>query len=340
MALLKTVLRIALTASVGIGLVGVSLLFYQGKSLFYQEKSRQDDVTFDLTPSGKSIIFNAAGTGGNALYTLDLLTLKVHDLTHSPVLENAPTFSPDSRRIVYAAAPTGSQSTHLYTYSLADKTRKQLTDNTAVYDDMASFSADGTQIVFARASLHRPYSMGGWTWDHWDIYAMRSDGTGLHRLTSQQYYTVFHPRFAPNSKAIVYSAISGGVGAGALATDIFQVGLTGKGLPKPLTSNGHSSAPVFTPDGNYIVYICDATTPYDYEIWSMGHDGTHPVQLTSEHSYLLNPVVMPDGKHILAFADKDRAIRYDLYEFDIDGTHPRRLADSTLFDNPLHWKPK
>ena len=72
----------------------------------------------------------------------------------------------------------------------------------------------------------------------------------------------------------------------------------------------------------------------------MDYGGTHPVQLTHEHSYLESPVVTRDGKHILVLADKNRAIRYDLYEFDIDGTHPRRVADNTLFDRLLYWKLK
>ena len=203
---------------------------------------------------------------------------------------------------------------------------------------MASFSADGTQIVFARALLHRPYSMGGWTWDHWDIYVMRSDGTGVQRLTSGEYYMVSPPRFAPDNRTVVFHANHGE--SGDLATDVFEVGLTGKGALKPLTQNGHSAEPVFTPDGKHIVYISDAAVPFDYEVWSMDRDGGHPVQLTNEHSYLEHPLVTRDGKHFLVLADKERAIRYDLYEFDIDGTHPHLLADSTLFDNPLHWKPK
>ena len=45
--------------------------------------------------------------------------------------------------------------------------------------------ADGTEIVFARAYRHRPYSMGGWTWDDWDVCVVQSNGTKVRRVTLQ-----------------------------------------------------------------------------------------------------------------------------------------------------------
>ena len=330
MSFLKTVLRMVLVTGVAVGLVGASWLFYQ-------EKSRQD-VAFALAPDGKSIVFSTDSAGGNGLRMLDLVSMRSHDLTRSSGRKDTPAFSPDGHQIIYAAVSPGSTASHIYTYSLADQTCKRLTSAAGVYDDMASFSADGTQIVFARALLHRPYSMGGWTWDHWDIYVMRSDGTGVRRLTSGEYYMVSPPRFAPDNQTIVFDANHGE--SNEPTVDVFKVGLTGKDPVKPLTRNGHSSEPTFTPDGKHIIYVSDAAVAYDYEVWSMDHDGGHPTQLTNEHSFLHSPLVMQDGKHFLVLADKARAIRYDLYEFDIDGTHPRRVADNTLFDRPLYWKLK
>ena len=315
---------------VGAGLLCAFLLFQQDKA--------QRDLSFNLSSDSRSVLFNTVGDGGSGIYALDLPTSKVRELRHSRTQEDAPAFAPNGRQIIYTAASPGSTVSHIYTYSSADKTRKQLTNAARVYDDMASFSADGTQIVFARALLHRPYSMGGWTWDHWDIYVMRSDGTGVRRLTSGEYYMVSPPRFAPDNQTIVFDANHGE--SNEPTVDVFKVGLTGKDPVKPLTRNGHSSEPTFTPDGKHIIYVSDAAVAYDYEVWSMDHDGGHPTQLTNEHSFLHSPLVMQDGKHFLVLADKARAIRYDLYEFDIDGTHPRRVADNTLFDRPLYWKLK
>ena len=322
MLLLKTL--------VGAGLLCALLLFQQDKA--------QRDVSFNLSSDSRSVLFNSAGDGGSGIYALDLPTSRVRELRHSSTREDAPAFAPDGRRIIYTAASPESTVSHICTYSSVDKTHKQLTNAVGVYDDMASFSSDGTQIVFARALLHRPYSMGGWTWDHWDIYVMRSDGTGVRRLTSGEYYMVSPPRFAPDNQTVVFDANHGE--ANEPTVDIFKVGFTGKDPAKPLTRNGHSSEPVFTPDGRHIIYISDAAIAYDYEVWSMDRDGEHPIQLTNEHSFLHSPLVMQDGKHFLALADKTRAIRYDLYEFNMDGTHPRRVADNTLFDDPTLWKPK
>ena len=318
-------------------IIGIAMVFVYVSVLSHQEKN-QRHITLNASPDSQSVVFNAGGEGSNGIYALDLSTMKVQSLMHPQFTVGTPTFSPDGRRIIYAGKSNAAQASHLYTCSLAGKPSRQLTDTAGIYDDMASYSADGRRIVFARALRHRPYSMGGWTWDHWDIYAMQADGTGLRRLTSGQYYQVSPPKFALDGKTILFAADHDD--SGTLQTDVFTVKSVGGQAPQPLTGNGHCWNPVFTSDGGHILYVSDVTVPFDYEIWSMDADGEHPTQLTNEHCYLEYPVATGDGKHILALSDKGRSTRYDLYEFDIDGKHPRRIADSGLFDDPLQWKLK
>ncbi len=77
----------------------------------------------------------------------------------------------------------------------------------------------------------------------------------------------------------------------------------------------------------------------------MDRDGTQatPLGITHISKYNTNAAFFPDGKGILFLAGEEtnsfaRAI-FSLWRVDADGKNPRRLADSGLFTDPMHWRP-
>ncbi len=159
---------VALLAVVAV-IVGVPVIFLRAGG-----QIEHGNVAFDISPDGEHIVFSAAD---GDLYSLHLKTLHVLRLTKTDATETTPTFSPDGRSIAYAADVQGSKERLIFVRSMDGKQVQQLTNNPDASDFMPSYSPDGSQIVFARAHLHRPYSMGGWTWDDWDAYVIKSDGT-------------------------------------------------------------------------------------------------------------------------------------------------------------------
>ena len=292
---------------------------------------------FSISPAGDKLLFTAKGRGESDLYLLHRSTSRVEPLTDSTEFEEGGAFAPDGHHVVYAASDKPGGPSHLYLLSLDGTTKQQLTADPQRYDRFPSFSPDGKRIVFARAHRERAYSMGGRTWDLWDLYAINTDGTGLKRLTNQNYYSTYPPRFTPDGKQLLFAANPLN---GTINVDLLIVPALGMNTPKPITTNGKSSAPSLSADGQQFVFISDRAVPYEYELHVMNKDGSNPVQVTQNRAYNANPLFTPNGKQILFFSDPERDLRYTLWQVDVDGKNPHQIADEGLFDNPLAWKPR
>jgi Tol biopolymer transport system component len=287
------------------------------------------------------------------LYLLDLNTSQVRRLTSSDDSESRPRFSPDGKQIVYASRKKESATSFLFVRSLDGKLVRQLTDASGVSDSMPAYSSDGSRLVFARAHRYRGTSMGGSTWDDWDAYVMKSDGTELERITHQKYFRgLTSPAFLPGGTKIIYSA-QPFRDSGGLADAIFEVEATGDHLLKSLATDfpmgvqigAWAHEPGISKDGSLITFISDRVEPFHYDVFIMRRDGTNPTPLNATTVSWANrlPRFLPNGKSILFLAETPRqAPQRDLslWQIDIDGKNLHEIADSTLFIDPLRWKPK
>ncbi len=127
------------------------------------------DISYDVFSD--QIVFNAVGRGERDLFMLDLRTGQVSHLTDSATREFDPRFSPDGRKIVYAAYRSASTSTpaSLYEMELATRTVRRLTRESFA-DFEPRYMPDGKAILFGRAHRLRRYSMGGTVWDRARTY--------------------------------------------------------------------------------------------------------------------------------------------------------------------------
>lgn len=315
--------------------LSLALLVLVTGVLSFSSSRGQGQISFHIAYDGRQIVFAANGRGRQDIYTLDLSSYRVARVANTSAYESHPSFSPDGRWIIFSATPTLNEPAHLFVSSPDGTHCRQLTSGESGFDSYPSFSKDGSQIVFARASLHRPYSMGGWVWDDWDLWVINSDGSGIKRLTQAKYRQVSTPRFLADSKQVIYSANSG-----PKDFQIYTIEVANPDSMKLLTA-GYAPCP--SPDGKHIVFISDRVKAFDFELWLMKPDGGSQNQITSTEKYKMNPVFTPDGGHILFLSFPKRlnnaGNRYDLLEVDKDGKNLRMIADSTLFDAPMRWKP-
>jgi Tol biopolymer transport system component len=303
------------------------------------------NVAFAVSPDGQRIAFSAAD---GELYLLTLDTRRVARLTKTDVTESSPSFSPDGKAIIYAASVQGREGSCVYFRSLDGKEVRQLTNDADRSDAAPTFSPDGMQIAFTRAYRHRPYSMGGWIWDQYDVCVVSRDGKNLRRVTSHNYYQATRPCFIDGGKTLVFSA-SGDYPD--TLTYLFSVPADGSQKPKLLTAPPPAKArfavwgsdPAVSMDEKLITFISDRSVPFRYDLYVMTSAGLdiRPLAITAVSKYNQCPVFLPGGQSIMFLAGTEwnassRPI-FSLWKVGLDGSKPSRIADSKLFTDPLHW---
>jgi Tol biopolymer transport system component len=143
-----------------------------------------------------------------------------------------------------------------------------------------------------------------------DVWAVRSDGTGLRRLTRDG--VSFDAAVSPDGQRIAYA--SGRVN-GADEPELYVMDADGRNLrrltqsQRGLRTFWQNTSPAWSPDGRTIVFVRTwigrgrETT----DLWRVAADGrTRPVRLTRHPGREANPTFAPDGS--IGF-DRDGWIR-------------------------------
>ena len=98
-----------------------------------------------FSPDGRMIAFSALRGGIGDIYTVDLQTLEVVNLTTDDFFDYGPTYSPDGKFIIYNARVSGNQK--LFRLDLASKRKTQITFGT--HDEASAQFIDDHTIVFS-----------------------------------------------------------------------------------------------------------------------------------------------------------------------------------------------
>ncbi len=308
------------------------------------------DVSFDLSPNGSHICFVGAGEGRRDLYLLNLEDKRVTRLTQSPLYEQKPLFSPDGKYIVYSASEKPNDASapwHLYVFEIDTKQVKRLTEGYHA-DSPCFFTPDGKHLVFSRAVRNRPYSMGGRVWDTSTVYVspFRGSDAGLGEpkpvplrfcmgrpSTDGAFVVEGSTLTAPSSEPLVEINISAW-----METE-----------PEPATATPLTRAlqirfgteiydPTWTPDGHLLTFIT-AESDYRYEVWTIRRDGKALKKLTNLGSYIECLRVDAKWAYFLKLEKNGSQMRKGIWRVPFFGGKPEQVADYTLFDDPLSYKP-
>jgi len=208
-------------------------------------------------------------------------------------------------------------------------------------------TVDGERIVFARAYRRRPYNLGGWTWDQWDVCSIGVDGSGFLRLTHEEYYQLYRV-VSRNDGTFVYAASTTNLEDGPRAAlyTISPDNEPTRVIPDANTSDSSviawASDPMVGPDGNTMAFCSDRNRPFWYDVCRMTGDAEVTCLVGAKSRYNRYPDFSPDGQRIIFLAGTDfnagnRPI-YSLWEVSVNG-QAKELASSDLFTNPTNWLP-
>lgn len=158
----------------------------------------------------------------------------------------------------------------------------RLTD-TPGYDAEASYSADGTRIVFTS------FRDGDA-----EIYVMNADGSNPKRITQAKGYDG-GPFFSPDGSRLIYRS-------DRQENDLLQLFInnTEGTAERALTCNEFVNwGPYWHPDGRHIAYATSRHGHSNYEIYLMDVDSGREQRLTFHEGFDALPVFSPDGSKLM-----------------------------------------
>ena len=176
---------------------------------------------------------------------------------------------------------------------------RQLTDAPG-YDAEASYSPDGTRIVFCSLrdaypkSTLSPKALKQFELDpayFGEIYIMNADGSNQQRLTDNPGYDG-GPFFTPDGQHIVWRHFT----SDGSEADIYTMRIDGSSVKRLTDFDSMSWAPYFHPSGAYVIFASNKFGFSNFELFLVDAAGRHePVRVTHTDGFDGLPVFSPDG---------------------------------------------
>ena len=203
------------------------------------------------------------------IFTRDLATGEVAQLTSSPGYDAEATLSPDGSTIVFTSTRSGDL--ELWTMNADGSSPRQLT-NELGYEGGAFFSPDGSEIVYRAfrpenaeelADYEGLYAQNLVRGGRLEVYIMNADGSNVRQVTTNR-SSNFAPYFHPDGQRIVFSSNQGDPTGRSFQVYMINVDGTGE---EQITNDGFfNSFPMFSPDGSQLMFSSDRGAPGPGEI--------------------------------------------------------------------------
>jgi serine/threonine-protein kinase len=215
---------------------------------------------------------------------------RLAQLTFGEGIEEWPAWSPDGKRLAYAAEIGGYL--QIVVRDVASGDARQLTGDARDHIQPA-WSPDGRRLAYVRGRQERrklaPSDVYGWYYENGDIWTVdASGGTG-----SQIVGDAFGPAFSPDGKSLAFDAPWGG------ARRIWVADVSGRNA-RQLTSDSSDAIvhaqPRWSPDGRRLVFRRAEKIQSDIAVVELGSQSI--TRLTADAAIDLDPTWGPDGRTV------------------------------------------
>ena len=241
------------------------------------------------------IAFASGKTGDYDIWTFDIESGEMSQLTYGAYWNDQPKWSPDGQWIVFVSHRTGFP--EIYKVPACGGEEIQLTDLKG-WTSSPAFNPDGTSIAFISNEAGNN-----------DIWIMGYDGQTRTQITRHEGSDEYVD-WTADGRGLIWSSDREDGDA-----DIWHVDLNSHDKTQLNSDAGADITPAASPDGKFIAFCsnrqfaADPSQPYsdrDKDIWLMKSDGTMPVRLTESQGADYAPCWSPDGRQLLYTASDDR----------------------------------
>ncbi|MBZ9654640.1 Tol-Pal system beta propeller repeat protein TolB [Phyllobacterium lublinensis] len=212
----------------------LAIMDQDGANVRYLTNGKDLVLTPRFSPSRQEITYMSYEQGKPQIYLLQLETGQRELVGNFPGMTIAPRFSPDGQKVVMSLLQEDG-SANVYTMDLRSRTTTRLTSTSAI-DTGASYSPDGSQVVFESDRGGRP-----------QIYKMGADGSNPQRISfgDGSYST---PVWSPRGDLIAFTKQSGG----QFSIGVMKVDGSGERI---LSSGYHDEGPTWAPNGRVLMFF-------------------------------------------------------------------------------------
>lgn len=230
------------------------------------------------SPDGRAIVYVSDVDGDLDLYTFDLETKAVVQITTDPGADNFPSWSPDGERILFMSDRTGDWD--VFETVLATGATRNLTHHPA-HDFRPRYAPDGLRIVFDSTRDHDPAEAPDPRVLNHEIYTMPTSGGAATRQTDWPDWDMYGS-FSPDGRKIAFARSHFTGDPERPFSDVWLKDLaTGEEhqLTRDMKYVGYTQ---WSPRGDWIVFASDAhgAGQYDFDVYVVRPDGTDLRRLT------------------------------------------------------------
>ena len=222
--------------------------------LFKEANKHQIEPVF--APDGRYLAFTeCTGNLTAKLVIRDLEKEAAVEIKHSGRGgTRSPTFTPDSKQVVYAFAETGPQ--QLWSVDVDGKNKQQLTESEGI-NNWPSFTPDGKTIVFS-SSRDRNY----------EIYRMNADGSDQKRLTQTASMDI-RPALSPDGMRVAFTSNRDG------NYEVYVMSANGGEMIRVTHNEERDDYPCWHPNGRQLVIVSERAGHHDLYLIDVPSEADH-----------------------------------------------------------------
>ncbi len=298
-------------------------LFNSGDALQNFPGRARYHVTYDLSKDGRLLAYSAMTDEGSMdIFLIDLALNKRRNLTGDTNVDLVPIFSNDGKWISYLShEPDGRGYDYIFIISLYDGQKRKLTYGFHRVLSF-SFSPDDREILFVKYFTSRS-----------TVISCVSTLGGFDKDLTSSFFSSRNPAFNGEGNKIVYTSDYGG------NFDIWIMNRDGSGEMPLYKSPGREYEPIFTKEGDRVVFLSDFVpekrgTIGGTSIFSIDLDGKNLLNLVPA-KYLKRELFFSDLRYfengnIYYFQGKERTPHgksyYQVYTLNIESSQMRKVV--------------